>query len=106
MLLAALDAWVRQDTPPPESRHPRLSDRTLVAHEDLKFPPVPFVQWPTNVPGGYRSDVPGPYSALPFLVSKVDVDGSDLGGIRARNARGRATRGSRSPSGAETEPTT
>ncbi|PYR24482.1 MAG: hypothetical protein DMF92_22590, partial [Acidobacteria bacterium] len=81
-LLAALDAWVRQGTPPPESRHPRLSDLTLVAHEDWKFPPIPGVQWPTNVPGGYRADVPGPYSALPFLVSKVDADGNDLGGIR------------------------
>ena len=81
-LLAALDAWVRQGTPPPESRHPRLSDLTLVAHEDWKFPPIPGVQWPTNVPGGYRADVPGPYSALPFLVSRVDADGNDLGGIR------------------------
>ena len=81
-LLAALDAWVRQGTPPPESRHPRLSDLTLVAREDLKFPPIPGVQWPTNVPGGYRGDLPGPYSALPFLVSKVDADGNDLGGIR------------------------
>jgi hypothetical protein len=81
-LLAALDAWVRQGTPPPESRHPRLSDLTLVAHENLKFPPIPGAQRPTNVPGGYRGDVPGPYSALPFLVSKVDADGNDLGGIR------------------------
>jgi hypothetical protein len=48
----------------------------------LKFPPIPGVQWPTNVPGGYRADVPGPYSALPFLVSKMDADGNDLGGIR------------------------
>jgi hypothetical protein len=81
-LLAALDAWVRQGMPPPESRHPKLSDLTLVAHENFKFPPIPGAQLPTNVPGGYRGDVPGPYSALPFLVSKVDADGNDLGGIR------------------------
>jgi hypothetical protein len=81
-LLAALDAWVRQGTAPPESRHPRLSDLTLVAHENFKFPSIPGAQLPTNVPGGYRGDVPGPYSALPFLVSKVDADGNDLGGIR------------------------
>jgi hypothetical protein len=81
-LLAALDAWVRQGTAPPDSRHPRLSDLTLVAHENFTFPSIPGAQLPTNVPGGYRGDVPGPYSALPFLVSKVDADGNDLGGIR------------------------
>jgi hypothetical protein len=81
-LLAALDAWVRQGSAPPESRPPRLSDLTLVARDNLKFPPIPGVQFPMNVPGGYRGDVPGPYSALPFLVSKVDADGNDLGGIR------------------------
>ena len=81
-LLAALDAWVRQGTTPPESRHPRFSDLTLVARDNLKFPPIPGVQFPTNVPGGYRADVPGPYSALPFLVSKVDADGNDIAGIR------------------------
>jgi hypothetical protein len=81
-LLAALDAWVRQGTTPPESRHPRFSDLTLVASDNLKFPPLPGVQWTSTVPGGYRADVPGPYSALPFLVSKVDADGNDVGGIR------------------------
>jgi hypothetical protein len=81
-LLAALDTWVRQGSAPPESRHPKLADLTLVARDNLKFPTIPGVQWPTNVPGGYRGDVPGPYSALPFLVSKIDADGNDLGGIR------------------------
>jgi hypothetical protein len=84
-LLAALDAWVRQGTEPPPSRHPRRSDRTLVAHKDLRFPAIPGVQWPqgsTSVPGGFRSDVPGPYSLLPFLLPRVDVDGNDVAGIR------------------------
>jgi hypothetical protein len=81
-LLAALDAWVRQGTAAPPSRHPKLSDGTLVAHRDFKFPALPGVQLPTFVPGGYRGDVPGPYSALPFLVPNVDADGNDIGGIR------------------------
>jgi hypothetical protein len=81
-LLAALDAWVRQGTTPPASRHPKLSDLTLVARDNLKFPAIPGVRWPAHVPGGYRSDVSGPYSALPFLVSRVDADGNDVAGIR------------------------
>jgi len=40
------------------------------------------VQWPFHVPGGYRADVPGPFSALPFLVPQVDSDGNDIGGLR------------------------
>lgn len=81
-LLASLDAWVRHGTAPPPSRHPRLVDGTLVAHRDLKFPAIPGVQWPTHVPGGFRPDVPGPDSVLPFLLPAIDADGNDIGGIR------------------------
>jgi alpha/beta hydrolase family protein len=81
-LLAALDAWVRQGVDPPASRHPRFADRTIVAHKDLRYPAIPGVQWPTSVPGGFRADVPGPLSLLPFFVSRTDADGNDLAGIR------------------------
>ena len=81
-LLPALDAWVRKGTEPPPSRHPRFSDGTMVAHQDLQFPAIPGVRWPTHVPGGYRWDVATPLSALPFLLSKVDADGNEIGGIR------------------------
>ncbi len=81
-LLPALDAWVRKGTEPPPSRHPRFSDGTMVAHQDLRFPAIPGVQWPTHVPGGYRWDVETPLSALPFLLSRLDIDGNELGGIR------------------------
>jgi hypothetical protein len=81
-LLAALDAWTRNGTPPPPSAHPTLGDLTLVPRDNLKFPAIPGVKWPANVPGGYRADVPAPYSALPFLVPKVDADGNDIAGIR------------------------
>ena len=40
------------------------------------------MKWPARVPGGYRSDVTGPDAALAFMVSKVDADGNDVGGIR------------------------
>jgi Alpha/beta hydrolase domain len=81
-LLEALDHWVREGTGPPPSRHPLLADGTLVAHRDIKFPNVPGVQWPLHVPGGYRADVLGPFSVLPFLVPQVDADGNDVAGIR------------------------
>ncbi len=81
-LLAALDSWVRNGTEPPPSRHPTLSDGTLVAHRLFKFPAIPGVTAPTFVPGGYRPDVLAPYSALPFSVPQVDADGNEVGGIR------------------------
>jgi len=81
-LLDALDAWTRKGTEPPASRHPTHADGTLVWQRDIKFPAIPGVQWPTSVPGGFRMDQPGPFSALPFLVSAVDADGNEIGGIR------------------------
>jgi len=81
-LLAALDEWVRKGTPPPPSRHPSLSDGTLVARDKLEFPSIPGVRWPSRSPGGFRSDVPGPDAALAFMVSKVDADGNEVAGIR------------------------
>lgn len=81
-LMAALDAWVREGKEPPPSRHPTFADGTMVPHHQLKFPAVPGVQWPTHVPGGYRWDVDMPLSAMPFLLSQVDADGNETGGIR------------------------
>ena len=81
-LLVALDRWARAGVAPPPSSHPLISNGTLVAHRDIKFPNIPGVQWPLHVPGGYRVDVVGPYSVLPFLVPQVDADGNDIGGIR------------------------
>ena len=81
-LLADLDEWTRRGVAPPPSRHPQLLDRTLVAQTDIKFPNVPAVQWPMNVPGGFRADLPGAISVLPFIVPQVDRDGNEISGIR------------------------
>jgi len=81
-LLIALDRWVREGVAPPASKHPMLSDATLVAQAKIQYPNLRGLQWPLHVPGGYRADVPGPLSALPFLVPQVDSDGNDIGGIR------------------------
>lgn len=81
-LMKALDAWVREGTEPPPSRHPTFAGGTLAHHHQLEFPAVPGVRWPTHVPGGYRWDVETPLSATPFLLSQVDADGNEIGGIR------------------------
>jgi hypothetical protein len=82
-LLAALDRWVREGVEPPASRHPRWSDGTMVAVRNLEYPDIPGVQWPgADIPGSYRVDVSGPATILPFLVSQVDGDGNEIGGIR------------------------
>jgi Alpha/beta hydrolase domain len=81
-LLVALDQWVRKGVEPPLSRHPQLSDGSLVAQRDIKYPNLPAVQWPMHVPGGFRADLPGAFSVLPFIVPQVDSDGNDIGGIR------------------------
>jgi hypothetical protein len=81
-LLTALDSWVRKGTAPPPGKHPLLADGSLVPQSKIQYPKVTGVQWPFHVPGGYRADVPGPVSVLPFLVPQVDADGNDIGGIR------------------------
>jgi hypothetical protein len=75
---------VRDDVPPPASRHPRLSDGTLVPHENVGFPVLPGVHSPLTIPGGYRADLEGPppNHPLPFLVPEVDSDGNEMAGIR------------------------
>src|SRR6185437_34095 len=45
-------------------------------------PQIAAVEWPYFTPGGFRADVKGVYSVLPFLVPKVDADGNDIGGVR------------------------
>jgi hypothetical protein len=82
-LAVALDAWVRRGQEPPPSRHATISARTLVPHTSLRFPAVPGVKWPTNVPVGYRGDrEPFTSHPLPLLVSQVDADGNEVGGLR------------------------
>jgi len=80
-LLAALHRWVDQGVLPPPSRHPLLSDGSLIHRRDIKFPAIPGVEWPYFTPGGFRDDLKGAQAVLPLLVPQVDADGNDLGGI-------------------------
>jgi hypothetical protein len=92
----ALDAWVKDGTPPPASRYPRVDDGTLVPMERLAFPRVPGLELPVGPMPRERLDY-GPEWArgvigrvLPVavapaytvLVPRVDADGNEVAGLR------------------------
>ena len=94
-LFVAMDDWVRDGKAPPESRYPKLADKTLVRREDLKFPAIPGVTVPGRVHQALRFDFgpqwknriitkqpPGIGKPFPVFVPQVDADGNDLGGVR------------------------
>jgi hypothetical protein len=80
-LLRGLDEWARRDRRPPDSRYPRIADRTLVPFADLRFPQLPGVAKPEAISGPAQV-VQGRALPLPFLVPQVDADGNEIGGIR------------------------
>jgi hypothetical protein len=80
-LLRAWHEWATAGTLPPPSRYPRLSDRTLVRIEAVKFPPLKGVADPRRIVGPART-IGGKVVPLPHLVPQVDRDGNDLAGIR------------------------
>jgi hypothetical protein len=80
-LLRALHHWVADGTPPPPSRYPKLADETLVPLRGVRFPMLPGVADPRRIVGPARR-IDGQIVPLPHLVTQVDADGNDLGGIR------------------------
>jgi hypothetical protein len=94
-LFVAMDEWVRDGKSPPESRYPKLADKTLVRREELKFPAIRDVAPPERVHQALRLDFgpqwktriitkqpPGIGKPFPVFVPQVDKDGNDLGGVR------------------------
>ena len=95
-LLASMDAWVKNDTTPPESMYPTFAANTLVAPTAVKFPAIPGQRVPVNPKRAWRLDFgpefrtarvatkqpPGISEPFPIRVPQVDADGIDLGGIR------------------------
>jgi len=80
-LLRAAHQWVESNTRPPASTHPMLRDQTLVALKAVGFPAIPGVSDPRTIEGpGYMEG--GHFTALPFLVPRVDPDGNEVTGIR------------------------
>jgi hypothetical protein len=87
-LVVAMQKWVTDDTMPPESQYPKLSDGTLKKMSGVSFPSIPGVQSPKTLTAGLRMSTelaPGSAGAgapLPFLVPQVDADGNERAGIR------------------------
>jgi hypothetical protein len=110
-LLTAFTAWIRDGQAPPASAVPRIADGTLVAPDQVRFPPIPANEYggvprpavrfahvhnPLHVldfgplyQGGDTSGIPTVEpprvgsAAYGVLVPQVDADGNDLGGIRS-----------------------
>ena len=94
-MIANMDAWVRSDTPPPQSSYPRISDGTLVPLRRYAFPSIPGVRKPQEANEGTRLyfgpkwregilSIQPPRAGKPFplLVPQVDADGNERDGVR------------------------
>jgi hypothetical protein len=94
-LFVAMDDWVRDGKAPPVSRYPKLSDKTLVRPNEVKFPRIPNMHLPARVHQAFHLDFgaqwknriitkqpPGVGSAFPVFVPKIDENGDDAGGVR------------------------
>ena len=96
-LVVALDEWVVRNTAPPEPRVPKITDATLVAPADLKFPRIPDVTYQGLHNGSGDRDfgprvrnnsgvidllVPVTRATHKVLVPQVDAIGNDIAGIR------------------------
>ena len=85
--LVHLDRWVVEGVEPPPSRHPRIDDGTAVPPEALVpvFKRIPEARYPAHHAKPRRLDwtsmPPRPGRAFGSLVSDVDGDGNEVGGI-------------------------
>ena len=86
--LVNLDRWITEGVEPPPSLHPRVADSTAVAPEALApaFAGIPAARYPWRHARPLRLDFttlpPRAGPAWGSLVSAVDADGNEAGGIR------------------------
>ena len=94
-MICNMDAWVRDNTPPPASSYPRIDDGTLVPLNKYAFPPIPGVNLPHEANEAWRLDFgpnwrqgvltiqpPKVGEPFPVLVPQVDADGNERDGVR------------------------
>ena len=90
-----LDRWVTRNEEPPVNGYPKLSDGSVVDADELAewFGSLPGVEFPTHQKVIRHLDFgsdravptripPAVGDAYPMLVSAVDADGNEVGGIR------------------------
>jgi len=92
-LLLDLDEWTAKATRPPDSVYPHLGD--LARRQDVKFPHIPGVEFPSWMPRIWRLDFGPDYATkgvidreppalgeqFAVLVPAVKPDGNDIGGV-------------------------
>ncbi len=94
-MIANMDAWVRDNVPPPPSSYPKISDGTLVHLHQFAFPKIPGIKIPRDANAANRLDFgpnwkrgilsrqpPKVGAAFPVLVPQVDGDGNERDGVR------------------------
>jgi hypothetical protein len=93
-MIANMDAWVRNTTPPPPSSYPHIADGTLVPLSNYAFPAIPGVNRPHEASEAWRVDFgpnwrngilslepPKVAQPYPVLVPQVDADGNERDGV-------------------------
>jgi hypothetical protein len=95
-MIRNMDAWVRNGTPPPASKYPRIDDGTLVPLKDYAPPRIPGLGRPREASEAFHLDYgpgwqdkrvltiqpPKVGAAFPVLVPQVDADGNERDGVR------------------------
>jgi hypothetical protein len=94
-MIANMDAWVRDNLPPPPSSYPKISDGTLVPLNQYAFPAIPEIKIPHEANAANRLDFgpnwqrgilsiqpPKVGAVFPVLVPQVDADGNERDGVR------------------------
>jgi len=93
-MITNMDAWVRNDTAPPESSYPKIADGTLVALRDYAFPALPGLKRPREANEAHRLDFgahsregfliqpPKVGEPFPVVIPQVDADGNERDGVR------------------------
>jgi hypothetical protein len=94
-MISNMEAWVRNNTLPPPSSYPKISDGTLVQLRKYAFPRISGVNQPHEATTGYRLDFgPNWHKGIlqlqppkigplyPVLVPQVDADGNERDGVR------------------------
>jgi hypothetical protein len=94
-MISNMDAWVRDNVPPPASSYPRIDDGTLVPLRKYAFPRIPGVNLPHDANEAWRLDFgpnwkqgllilqpPKVGKPFPVLVPQVDLDGNERDGVR------------------------
>ena len=96
-LVVVLDGWVKKNVAPPESRVPKIAEKTLVAPAELKLPKIPGLTYEGLYNGSGDRDfgprvngnsgvvdllIPKTLAPHKILVPQVDAIGNDIAGIR------------------------